>query len=183
MVRVEPGAMREVVRTYLELRDPTALRGEPWTTPLRLVARPACSDAEYRRLYAADGAQYAWHDRDAWTDDQLAARLGDPGVRIWVVEDPATGVAGGYFELEQHDDGAVEIAYFGLVAALHGRRLGAQLLTAAVDAAWAMGATRVWLHTCTLDAPAALPNYLARGFRPVHTERYLAPVGPIGGGG
>ena len=25
---------------------------------------------------------------------------------------------------------------------------------------------RVWLHTCTADHPHALPNYLARGFRP-----------------
>jgi len=32
--------------------------------------------------------------------------------------------------------------------------------------AWAWGAAYVWLHTCTLDAPAALPNYLARGFTP-----------------
>jgi hypothetical protein len=27
----------------------------------------------------------------------------------------------------------------------------------------------VWLHTCTLDSPAALPNYLARGFEVVRT--------------
>ena len=24
----------------------------------------------------------------------------------------------------------------------------------------------MWLHTCTADHPHALPNYLARGFRP-----------------
>jgi len=28
-----------------------------------------------------------------------------------------------------------------------------------------MGASRVWLHTCTLDHPSALANYKARGFR------------------
>ena len=33
-----------------------------------------------------------------------------------------------------------------------------------------LGARRVWLHTCTLDNPAALPNYLKRGFVPVKTE-------------
>ncbi len=31
---------------------------------------------------------------------------------------------------------------------------------------------RVWLHTCTLDHPNALPNYLARGFTPYRTETY-----------
>ena len=30
----------------------------------------------------------------------------------------------------------------------------------------------MWLHTCTLDSPAALPNYLAGGFDPVRTETY-----------
>ena len=38
-----------------------------------------------------------------------------------------------------------------------------------------LGPTRVWLHTCTLDDPAALPNYVARGFRPCSTEVYTIP--------
>jgi len=37
------------------------------------------------------------------------------------------------------------------------------LLTHGLEEAWRMGPSRVWLHTCTLDHPAALPNYLARG--------------------
>ena len=31
-------------------------------------------------------------------------------------------------------------------------------------------------HTCTLDGPAALPNYLKRGFVPFHTEVYEATI-------
>src|SRR5438094_198572 len=53
------------------------------------------------------------------------------------------------------------------------RGFGKHLLTEAVRHAWAEGARRVWLHTCTLDHPAALPNYVARGFRPFKTERYV----------
>jgi GNAT superfamily N-acetyltransferase len=53
-----------------------------------------------------------------------------------------------------------------------GRGLGKHLLTQAVQTAWGLGAARVWLHTCTLDDPAALPNYLARGFRPFKTDVY-----------
>ena len=30
---------------------------------------------------------------------------------------------------------------------------------------------RVWLHTCTLDSPQALPNYEARGMRIFKRER------------
>ena len=42
--------------------------------------------------------------------------------------------------------------------------------TAAVKRCWEMGAKRVWLHTCTQDNPAALPNYVKRGFTPYKTE-------------
>ena len=39
------------------------------------------------------------------------------------------------------------------------------MLTEAIRRAWALDAQRVWLHTCTEDHPAALPNYQKRGFR------------------
>ena len=45
-------------------------------------------------------------------------------------------------------------------------------MSEAVREAWAAGPSRVWLHTCTLDHPAALPNYLGRGFRSVREETY-----------
>ena len=60
----------------------------------------------------------------------------------------------------------VEVAYFGLLPRFIGQGLGGHLLTAAVERAWQRGAKRVWLHTCDLDHPAALPHYQARGFRP-----------------
>jgi long-subunit acyl-CoA synthetase (AMP-forming) len=41
--------------------------------------------------------------------------------------------------------------------------VAAGLLTLGVQQAFAAGAERVWLHTCTLDGPTALPNYQARG--------------------
>ena len=69
-------------------------------------------------------------------------------------------------------DGSVEIAYFGLLPEFIGRGYGKHLLTEAVERAWSAGARRVWLHTCSLDDPAALPNYRARGFRPFREETY-----------
>src|SRR5918995_1859877 len=78
----------------------------------------------------------------------------------------------GYFELRAHQDDSVEIAYFGLLPDFIGRGWGKYLLTRAVQSAWQQGPRRVWLHTCTLDHPAALPNYLKRGFRPVRQEVY-----------
>jgi GNAT superfamily N-acetyltransferase len=78
----------------------------------------------------------------------------------------------GYFELKKEPDGSTEVAYFGLMPKFIGRGLGKHLLTCAVEQAWADGAQRVWLHTCTDDDPAALPNYLKRGFKPFKTEKY-----------
>jgi len=80
----------------------------------------------------------------------------------------------GYFELKRHDDRGVEVVYFGLVAGFIGRGLGGAMLTRAIDEAWTMGAMRVWLHTCTLDSPNALPAYKARGLRAFRTERFEA---------
>ncbi len=59
----------------------------------------------------------------------------------------------------------LELVYFGLLPAFIGLGLGGALLTDVVQRAWAMGARRVWLHTCDLDHPRALANYQARGFR------------------
>ena len=123
----------------------------------------------YRRLYHDVGEPWFWHDRLDWTDDELARHLAQPHVGVW--ELTVGGASAGYFELQRHTDGSVEIAYFGLTPAFMGRGLGGPLLTRAVDEAFAMGAPRVWLHTCTLDSERALPSYRARGFRPYRTER------------
>lgn len=161
-----------VRRVHLELRDPAALRGEPWrASDVRLERRDGCTVAEYRAMYRDVGARWAWRNRNAWSDAMLGAYLARDDVHVWVVRAP-DGSAGGFFELQRMHDGAVEIVYFGLAESLHGRRLGAQLLTAAVTEAWALGATHVVLNTCSLDSPRALPNYLARGFTPVREETY-----------
>ncbi len=58
------------------------------------------------------------------------------------------------------------------IPAEFGRGFGKHLLSSAVRDAWSLRPRRVWLHTCTLDHPNALPNYLARGFTPYRTETY-----------
>ena len=60
--------------------------------------------------------------------------------------------------------------YFGLLPDFIGGGLGGALLTKAVERAFDLGATRAWVHTCSLDHPQALANYLARGMRVYRTE-------------
>ena len=50
----------------------------------------------------------------------------------------------------------------------HGLGLGGHALTAALTRGRELR-PRVWLTTCTLDGPHALPNYRARGMRPFRT--------------
>jgi GNAT superfamily N-acetyltransferase len=64
----------------------------------------------------------------------------------------------------QKTDWDVEIIYFGLAENFIGRGFRAYLLSEAIKSAWGWhGAGRVWVHTCTLDHPGALRNYLDRG--------------------
>jgi GNAT superfamily N-acetyltransferase len=171
----ESVTLTNVRRTYLELRTPADLRpARPSGLAGRVERLAPCPPDLYRWLYRDVGERWHWRDRLAWTDDQLARHLARDAVSVFVLrvsEDVA-----GYFELEHHDDGSVEIAYFGLRPAFFGRGLGGELLTRAVQEAWRIGATRVWLHTCTLDSPRALPNYLARGFVPFKEEWYVAEL-------
>ena len=145
---------------------------------LDVAEHTRCTVAEYRRVYRDVGAPWHWTDRERWPDPTLAAHLARDAVHVWIAR-VGRRVAG-FFELLEDEDGGVEIAYLGLVPHFIGQGLGGALVTRAIEESWRLGARRVWLHTCTLDAPQALPNYLARGFRVDRTEDYDATVGGAG---
>jgi GNAT superfamily N-acetyltransferase len=161
-----------VKRTYLEMRSPGELRGAPVPDPAPEVKRlERCSVELFRFLYTEVGRAHRWTDRLGWSDETIRSYLATPGISIWLMS--SNDAPAGYFELRKHEDGSVEIVYFGLLPESIGRGWGKYLLTRAVESAWQLGAERVWLHTCTLDHPAALPNYLKRGFSPVREEVYV----------
>jgi GNAT superfamily N-acetyltransferase len=173
----------EVTRTYLEMVSAGDLRPAPRPDPAPWIERiDHCSPALFRFLYAEVGRDFQWTDRLSWSDSEIQAHLDNPGVSMWLMSEGQT--AAGYFELRAHDDKSVEIAYFGLLPPFIGRGWGKYLLTRAAQEAWDLRPNRVWLHTCTLDHPSALPNYLKRGFRPVRSEMYTigGEAGKPGGG-
>ena len=157
------------------MRNPAELQPAHADDPrIRIEQLPDCSPSFYRRLYVEVGKNYHWVDRLPWTDEEIAAHLKQPEISLWLMtcaETPA-----GYFELRRCEDGSTEIAYFGLLPEFIGRGLGKHLLTCATEQAWADGANRVWLHTCTLDDAAAMPNYLSRGFQLFKTEEYTVEM-------
>ena len=137
-----------------------------------------CPASFWRYLYTEVGRAYHWIDRLPWTDDEIRAYLAEPEVSLWLMT--VAGAPAGYFELRRDRVGGTEIAYFGLLPEFTGRGLGGYLLTVAVEQAWSAGTGRIWLHTNTLDHPAALPNYLKRGFRAFHSETYTPGPAPAG---
>ena len=172
-----PATTIEVTRTYLEMRNPSELRGAQLDDPsIKIEEQRDCSVELFRFLYAEVGRNYHWVDRLPWTNDDIRAYLAQPEISFWLMSyDKETA---GYFELRKCEDNSTEVAYFGLMPEFIGRGLGRHLLTCAVEQAWADGANRVWLHTCTLDDEAALPNYLNRGFQPFKTEKYEVQMKP-----
>lgn len=163
-----------VTRSYLQLPSRHSIPSAKLADGVRIEHAHPCPIFVFRHLYTEVGRDYRWRDRLVWSDEQCAEHLAKPEVSIWVLY--VDGIPGGYFELNAESDGSVEIAYFGLMRDFIGRGLGKELLAAAADRAWALGASRVWLHTCTLDNPSALPNYLARGFEKYREERYEIPA-------
>ncbi|MEY4635526.1 MAG: hypothetical protein RJA55_1324 [Acidobacteriota bacterium] len=160
---VRAGALAAVV-TYLEMTAAPLLRPEPaaasWS--LRPVAQPGLD--WYRDLYRRVGADWLWSSRLSLTDAALSAVLGAPGVAVHsLMKD---GRDEGLLELDFRVPGECELAFFGVTPALVGHGAGRWLMNRAVALAWSQPIRRFWVHTCTLDAPEALPFYLRSGFAP-----------------
>lgn len=161
--------LTEVTVKFLEMNSPAELRPKRSSLTGVTVSRVPQPMPELNRFfYQAVGAQYTWIDRLSWPLEKWREYLDQPGIETWVLA--VDGIPAGYFELIRHDNGDFEIKYFGLTGYFIGRGLGAHLLTAAVEAAWAAGAKRVILDTCSLDHPKAFENYVARGFKLYRTD-------------
>jgi ribosomal protein S18 acetylase RimI-like enzyme len=155
---------------YLEMTSPADLRPRRAERDDLAFARVARPMPELNRFfYTAVGGDWYWLDRLPWTYERWQGYLDRPELQTWVLS--VAGIPAGYTELEAQPGGDVEIAYFGLLPAFTGQGLGGHMLTAATERGWAMGARRVWVHTCTLDHPGALANYQARGFRVYRQEQ------------
>lgn len=161
---------------YLEMCDRAALRRSPIPDPAPRFELARVPLPEFNRfLYTAVGGDWYWRDRLPWSHARWMQWLDRPEVQTWVLY--VEGTPAGYVELERQAGDDVEIAYFGLIPRFVGQGLGGHLLSEAIRRAWDLGAARVWVHTCSLDGPAALANYLARGMR-IYAERRSEPLDP-----
>lgn len=116
----------------------------------------------YRSLYDAVGREFYWLSRRKMTDEALAAILCDPRNELHVLH--VDGTPAGFAELDRRQPDEIELVQFGLTRDFIGQGLGKWFLKWAIDKAWSYEPNRFWLHTCTLDHVAALPNYTNAGF-------------------
>jgi ribosomal protein S18 acetylase RimI-like enzyme len=157
-----------VITTYLEMRSPSELRPKLCADERFWIGEATVKQWRFNKfLYLTVGSLWAWNDKRDWTDDQWRQYAESDRLRTFGAYHD--GSPAGYYEL-QHEGEDVEIIYFGLLPAFIGRGLGGALLSRAIEDAWQMEPRRVWVHTCTLDHPAALANYRARGMKIYKTE-------------
>jgi GNAT superfamily N-acetyltransferase len=116
----------------------------------------------YRSFYDAVGEAYFWLHRRKLSDEALADIIGDPRDGLHVLH--VDGKPAGFAELDRRQPDEIELVQFGLLPAFIGQGLGKWFLQWTIDKAWSYQPKRFWLHTCTLDHAAALPNYLKAGF-------------------
>jgi len=162
------------VVTYLQMRAPPALEVPASTLDLKRIENPTAE--RYRELFRLVGAPWLWFSRLALDDEQLAGIVRDPRVELYAVVD-GNGRDAGLLELDFREPGQCELAFVGLVPELSGLGHGRWLLAEAVSRAWREGVTRVHVHTCSLDHPAALGAYRRAGFTPYKraVERFPDP--------
>jgi GNAT superfamily N-acetyltransferase len=158
--------------TYLEMRSPPgSCPPAPEGVTIAWIERPSVEF--YRFLYNSVGRDYYWIDRNRMPDEDLRQIIQDEHVEVYVLS--IAGAPAGYAELDRRQPDEIELAYFGLFPEFVGKGLGKFFLGWAVARAWSYAPQRVWVHTCDLDHPAALPNYVKAGFV-VYAEQVIEQV-------
>jgi ribosomal protein S18 acetylase RimI-like enzyme len=123
-------------------------------------------------FYKNVGKKHQWVDRLIWTETQWIDYVSSKNVKTYIFKNKDN--LAGFFELISHiEKKEIEIAYFGLLEEFQNKKLGSYLLSEAIKKSFLNDINRVWLHTCSLDHPNALNNYIARGMKIFKTETVI----------
>src|SRR3569623_679713 len=151
----------EVTVYYLEMLSPSGRVVPPPRDGLAVIHAKRPTVAYYRFLYSTVGRDYNWRSRGSRPDDELARLIKDPLNEEHVLH--VEGTPAGIAELDRRQPAEIELIQFGLMPGFIGQGLGKWFLQWTIDKAWSYQPQRFWLHTCTQDHPAALPNKLQAG--------------------
>lgn len=157
-----PGKIATVV-TFLEIRARPRLSRLPRRTDWSLARITADTD-RFRALFRSIGENWMWFSRLVIPDEALLDLIGHPDVECLALVRDGRDI--GLLELDFRRRGECELSFFGVVPDAIGQGAGRFLINEAIRRAFRRPIRRLFLHTCSLDHPNALPFYLRAGFVP-----------------
>ena len=151
-----------VERNFLEIKDLRNLK-ENMNKENNFLIKKIKPDFQLNKFfYKQVGKKHRWIDRLIWSDEKWMTYISNKNLETYVISKCDELV--GFFELLYNPElKETEISYFGLLEEYIGKGIGGFALSSAIRKAFEKNINRLWLHTCTLDHPNALKNYIARG--------------------
>tara|TARA_B100001057_G_scaffold464793_1_gene520279 strand:+ start:1045 stop:1551 length:507 start_codon:yes stop_codon:yes gene_type:complete len=161
--------MIPVERNFLEIRDIKKLRFNSSKENKFLIKKIKPDFQLNKFFYKQVGKKHRWVDRLNWTEEKWINFISNKNLETYVICESENLI--GFFELLYNPDlNETEISYFGLLEEYIGKGIGGYALSEAIKKSFEKNIKRVWLHTCTLDHPNALKNYIARGMQVFRKE-------------
>ena len=154
--------MIPVQRNFLELKDLKNLKTNSTNEKKYLVKKIKPDFQLNKFFYKQVGKKHRWIDRLSWSDGKWMNYISNKNLETYIISESKE--LAGFFELLYNPElKETEISYFGLLEEYIGKGIGGYALSVAIKKSFEKNIKRVWLHTCTLDHPNALKNYIARG--------------------
>jgi ribosomal protein S18 acetylase RimI-like enzyme len=161
---------RNIVRSYLHITSKDYLiKSSCKEKNLEVFLQEKPTPDLCKFFYKEVGKDFFWRDRLKWSDQDWLDYINNVFFKLYILK--YNDKLAGYYEL-LYDPRALsmEIPYFGIFKEFYGKGIGGYLLTHAILTSFNQKVNKVWVHTCTLDHPNALKNYLARGMKVFNTE-------------
>ena len=154
--------MIHVERNFLELKDLKHLKVNSVNKTKFLIKKIQPDFQLNKFFYKQVGKKHRWIDRLSWSDGKWMNYISNKNLETYIISE--SDELAGFFELLYNPElKETEISYFGLLEEYIGKGIGGYALSVAIKKSFEKNIRRVWLHTCTLDHPNALKNYIARG--------------------
>jgi ribosomal protein S18 acetylase RimI-like enzyme len=159
---------RKIQRFYLKINSlKDLIKSNYISSELKITLEKNKEINFYKFLYKEIGKDFFWKDRLKWTDNYWFDYLNS--IDFYVLKNKEAIV--GFYELFFNKDiNSSEIAYLGIFKEYYNKGIGGFLLTDAIIRSFQKQVNQVLIHTCTLDHPNALKNYIARGMKIYKTE-------------
>tara|TARA_Y100001970_G_scaffold213169_1_gene260414 strand:- start:3497 stop:4000 length:504 start_codon:yes stop_codon:yes gene_type:complete len=159
--------IEKIDRFYLEINSINELKTKKILSDDFSLSETEKNNFDLNKFfYKQIGKKHEWVDRLVWQDKNWMEYVSNKNLRTFVLQKNNNFV--GYFELLLNKNDC-EIAYFGILEEFIGKGYGGFLLSEAIRIGF-KNASRIWVHTCSLDHPNAIENYKSRGMKVFKTE-------------